>query len=198
MHTTSPTHRRVLVATLVALTVAAGLIAAACSGDDEAAPTSTTEGTETTVAENPGESIPEDTIPLSTVPDDEFADVVDGLNAQFDSAADSCGLLSVIFNAGSLPTPANPEQTKGATELLAGVLRRLAESPPPGQEASGPVLAAAADNLVAEGEASNWDPQTIVNSAAITDEVQTALGSYATACPELSAGGGAPATQPEG
>jgi|GEM_PF-1806695 len=175
------------------MTLLVGL--AGCGGNEESKPSTTAAGE---IKDNGGEQpTAEDTIPTSTVPDDEFADVVEGLNAQFDSAPDSCGLLSVIYNAGSLPTPANAEQTKAATELLASVFRRLSESPPAGQEANGPVLSNAADGLIAEGEASNWDPSTIANASSITEETQNALGAYAMTCPELT-GGATPEGAPAG
>ncbi len=195
MHTTSPATRRALAGTVMVLALLAGL--SACSGDDgESAPTTT----ESAQPED-GVEVTESTIPLSTVPDDEFANVVDGLSAQIESAPDSCALLSIIFNAGSLPTPSNTQQTEAAGTFLASVLRRLAESPPPGQEANAATLATAADELIAEGEASGWDPATISNPSAITNDVQNALGSYASACPELTdaaGGAGAPSDEPAG
>lgn len=102
MHTTSPASRRALAGTVMVLSLLAGL--SACSGDDGESTPTTTESAQ----QEDGVEVTESTIPLSTVPDDEFANVVDGLSAQIESAPDSCALLSIIFNAGSSTGSARP------------------------------------------------------------------------------------------
>ena len=172
---------------LLCLTLLAA--AAGCSGGDEAATTTAAPDSEP-AREQQGEP---STIPVQTVPDEEFSNVVAGLQTQVDGASDACGLLDFIVNTGNLPTPANPAQTEQAADLLAGVLDQLGAKAPAGQEAAGTTLRDAASALLAAGEASGWDPATISDSDVIGPEVQTALGDIAATCPGLAPAG---ATQP--
>jgi hypothetical protein len=159
--------------------------AVGCGGDDGESTTTAVPDSEQSLQEQGAPS----TIPVETVPDEEFTTVVAGLQTQVDSASDACGLLDFIINAGNLPTPANPAQTEQAATLLAGVLDKLGASPPAGQEAAGATLRNAASALLAEGEASGWDPSTISDSDVIGADVQTALGSIASSCPGLAPAG---------
>ncbi len=172
---------------LTLLTAAAG-----CGGNEETATTTAPENTET----QEQEGVPS-TIPVETVPDEEFTTVVAGLQTQVDGATDACGLLEFIINTGNLPSPANPAQTEQAADRLAGVLEKLGANPPAGQEAAGATLKEAASALIAEGEASGWDPATISDSEVIGAEVQTALSDIASTCPGLVPAG-APDTSTPG
>lgn len=165
--------------------------AVGCGGDDE---TTTTAAPDSEQSQQ--EQAAPSTIPVETVPDEEFTTVVAGLQTQVDGASDACGLLDFIINTGNLPTPANPAQTEEAANLLAGVLDKLGANPPAGQEAAGTTLRDAAEALLAEGEASGWDPSTISDSDVIGADVQTALGGIASACPGLAPAGAPDSSTP--
>ncbi len=182
------------------------LIASGCSGgDDDAASTTTTSDASTIQdgSDNPDQGNDQggsSTVPLQTVPDDQFDQVIVDLQAKVDGAGDTCGLLEVVVSSGNLPVPSNATQTQQAVELLSGVLKRLGASPPPGQEAAGAALSDAADKLLVDGEQSGWDPSTFGDSDTISAEAQTALGQIAATCPNLGGGtaGQAGGPQPSG
>jgi hypothetical protein len=169
------------------------LTVAACGGGDDSPTTAAAPDGDGSAESTPTE---QSTIPLQTVPDEEFTNVVGGLQTQVDQAADSCALLELLYLDGNLPTPSNPAQTKQAIELVSSLLERLGANPPAGQEAAGTTLRDAAKALLAEGEASGWDPSTISDSDVIGADVQTALGGIASACPGLAPAGAPDSSTP--
>lgn len=178
-------------AALIALSV----LAVGCGGNDDASTTTTTAASDQEISDggsSGSDGGPSSTIPVQTVPDDEFDQVIVDLQSKVDGAGDSCALLEVVVGAGNLPVPANATQTQQAAELLSGVLKRLGASPPPGQEAAGAALTTAADELLAKGEQSGWDPTTFGTSDTVSAEAQSALGRVAASCPNLGGGASTP------
>jgi hypothetical protein len=178
-----PRSTRSLAAALVAVVATAALLGAGCASDEEA------DGDDATTSSTT--SAPE-TVPPVTVSDAEFEAAVTSLDAVITSAAgDPCKLIEAFGQAGTLPTPTNPTQTRLGTEAVADLFIAAAATPPAGSEADAPVLDRAGQDLLAEGAANNWDPEWLTGNggpdAVNQADVQAAFRNYQTKVTEQCA-----------
>jgi hypothetical protein len=146
----------------VALACALVLVGASCSGDDDSAPTTTTE------------ALPE---PTTTVSAEEFDAGVAEIRAELDAASDdACPIVSIVTTAGSdIGTRDDPAAVEQLVNLQADVLRALADTRQVAAAGAGTgdVLREAADQLVAEAEASDYSLESLQGSAILQDPAVT-------------------------
>lgn len=139
------------------------------SGGDDATTTSAASGEGVTTSEGDGTPTSDDgSSPTSTVPDSEFTKVVDGLNKSLDDAGDDvCKVLAAF--AETTPTPANPDQTRQAIDLVARALNQLADAAPASAADSAAVIKTTAAKLPDEAAAVGYDPTKVSNLSAMMD-----------------------------
>ncbi|MFZ4668986.1 MAG: hypothetical protein ACOYML_06785 [Microthrixaceae bacterium] len=180
-------HRTRLLALAAVVTLAIAPLAA-CSGGDDSAASSTTATDGEQIDQNDGttqgDSTEATTIPTSTVPDDEFEQVVGEVEGQIAAAGtDPCDLFALI-STSNLPTPNGAAQSEQAGRLIVSLLNSLAASTKPGNEANAKLLQDTATKIVDSGEASGWSLESLQAQVA-SPEVQQAWVSYGEGCTNL-------------
>lgn len=162
----APRRRRALALSAAVLAAAA---LGACSSDDEATPRSSTTVTTTSVPTP------------STVSDEDFEAEATTAELMIRNAGDDkCAILQAFSPASSLPTPVNPKQTERGVRVIAELFESAAASAPPESAGDAAVLRQAATDLLAEGEATGWQPNWLMQSPkVITDpKVAQAFANY--------------------
>jgi hypothetical protein len=161
--------------TLVLLGAVLALTAAACGDDDGDATTTTEAETSTSVT-------------TTTLSDADFESAMADAEAQLEAAGDD--LCKIAEAETTQAAPANPEQMerwiKVQTRALTVIADTLAEEDPTSAEA----LRTAADELLAEAEKADFDPEFLtgesppaaLTSPAYTEAAQALQGKYTADC----------------
>lgn len=125
----------------------------------------------TTTTEADSDSAP---VTTTTVPDPaQFDATLERLDAEVDSVrGDVCGLIGVLDGAGAAGNPSTPEQATAAARFLAKVYGAFADAAPPELAADAARIREAADGMIAETEASDFDVEKFMEEgpAAFNDE----------------------------
>jgi len=179
-------HRTRLLAFATVVTLALAPLAACSGGDDTASSTTAKDGQQIDKNDGTtqGDSTEASTIPTSTVPDDEFEQVVGKVDQQITAAGtDPCQLFALI-STSNLPTPNGAAQSEQAGRLIVSLLNSLAASSKPGNEANAQLLRDTATKIVDSGEASGWSLESLQAQVA-SPEVQQAWVSFGEGCTNL-------------
>lgn len=144
---------------VVVLVACSGFALMGCGGNDKATTASTVPKGSTKVAETT-ETTVGSTLPQVTVVDDEFAKVIQSIDDQINAAGnDPCKVLAAF--SGTVPTPANPDQTKQAIDVVARMFTRLADAAPPQAAAAAETVRATAAQLPEQAAAVGFDPTKV-------------------------------------
>ncbi len=167
---------------IVPLAVLLGLTAVGCGDDNKDSAKSTTtvaDSATTTVAPTGGSETSEksaDTGPTTTISAADFDAGIATANAALDAAGtDFCKIASAA-NKLTVDTPSTPEQAKALYETYASIFTKIADSLPLDSKADAATLKAATAKMLADAEASNYDPSKLSGSqapAAFADEAVT-------------------------
>lgn len=110
----------------------------------------------------------------TTVPDPaKFNETLERLDGEIDAAqGDICELLGVLDKAGGAGSPTTPDQASTAAGFIAKAYRAIADAAPDEVSTEAARVREAADAIVAETEAPDFDPEAFITNGptAFTDQ----------------------------